>query len=914
MALNNMGLGFIFSAKDLASSAFGRLERNFMSLDKKVGLGAERIKSAFQQVGVGLSLFGAGAAGMGSALALANAAGEFEQGLASVGAVTRATAEDMAKLRDAAIEAGLVTQFSPAEAIAGLESLATAGQTATQATKTLLPVLDLAAGSLGQLGIAQSAEAVVGTLNAYGLSADNATDVTDRLLRITQLTNFQTRDFEIGLSKAAATGAVFGQELNDVLITMGLLRNRNIDASSSATAFRESVRRVGAESRAQQALTEAGIKIFDNQSGKMRSIVDIMSDFAAATKDMSEEERNHRVVTAFGARGLLAFSSIMNASFTTMRDGEEVTLKGTEAIAAMRKEMSTAGGTANEFREKLLDTFQGQKTLLTGIVQTLAVVLGEPFAQVFKPIVGVIADVMTRLTRLFKDIPGPVKKAFASFAVGVSAVLMIVGGFIAAKASIALLVIGMKALGLSIGGLLSAMWPAVLILGVFAAAVAGFVVAYRRNIGGIADFANRIWEQVKLGFQGLTQLFEQGGFSGAVRDELNQAENRGLKGFLINLFLWGHRIKNFFTGLWEGFSAELAAAEPTIAAVKDAFGSLVKAFGIFSERDDAGTATEKFKSFGDIGAKVGIGLARVFEYAAAFLGIFARIAAGVVSGLGWIWSGVTVLRRAFGQLIDKVKESYAAFFQSNETVNESGEGWQTLGNIVSFVVGFLLSIIGFLVSVITAAFSIVVAAIEIVMGVFSGLADVVTGVVFIIGGIFSGSWDEIWTGMKLIAFGVIDAIIAAVMGLAGAIGGVVDSIAGLFGKKTNFQASIREFKDQMRGDMAKDWGVDKLSFTKVKASPSSAPSGFAQGKQAEVQDRLRTLSAQSQPQALAPMPAVAAMAKPADASWQPSLASPMPPPGPTIIQVKVDEQVLATAVHKAERASAGRSFSPVPSY
>jgi hypothetical protein len=53
----------------------------------------------------------------------------------------------------------------------------------------------------------------------------------DKLLRIAQLTNFQTRNFEAVLSKAAAAGATFGQTLDDVLITMGLLHNRNIDAS-----------------------------------------------------------------------------------------------------------------------------------------------------------------------------------------------------------------------------------------------------------------------------------------------------------------------------------------------------------------------------------------------------------------------------------------------------------------------------------------------------------------------------------------------------------------------------------------------------------------------------------------------------------------------------------------------------------
>ena len=149
---------------------------------------------------------------------------------------------------------------------------------------------------------------------------------------------------------------------------MGLLRNRNIDASSSATALRE---RPPSEpdQRAQQAVTSAGIQVFDQSSGRMRSMIDIMGEFADRTRDMSEEERNRRVVTAFGARGLLAFNAVMNASFTTMRDGAEVTLRGAEAIAGLRREMTGAEGTAASFRERLLDTFEGQKTLLKGTLR-----------------------------------------------------------------------------------------------------------------------------------------------------------------------------------------------------------------------------------------------------------------------------------------------------------------------------------------------------------------------------------------------------------------------------------------------------------------------------------------------------------------------------------------------------------------
>ncbi|HMA91691.1 MAG TPA: hypothetical protein VKP30_03350 [Polyangiaceae bacterium] len=49
--LNQMGLGFVFTARDLASNTIANLERNFMSLDRRVGLGSERIQSSFRQLG-----------------------------------------------------------------------------------------------------------------------------------------------------------------------------------------------------------------------------------------------------------------------------------------------------------------------------------------------------------------------------------------------------------------------------------------------------------------------------------------------------------------------------------------------------------------------------------------------------------------------------------------------------------------------------------------------------------------------------------------------------------------------------------------------------------------------------------------------------------------------------------------------
>lgn len=697
MALNNLGLGFVFTARDLASAKIRGLERSFGSLDSSTQSSAARISASFRQVAIGLGVFAAGAATVAGAFALANAAGEFEQGLAAVGAVSRATTRELAMLREAAIQAGIATQFSPAEAVQGLQSLATAGQTAEQATRSLIPVLDLAAGSLGQLGVAQAAEAVVGTLNAYGLAAEDSAGVTDKLLRITQLTNFQTRDFEAGLAKAAATGAIFNQSLDDVLISMGLLRNRNIDASSSATALREAVRRLGADTRAQNAVTSAGVTIFDTSSGRMRSMLDIMSDFATATNGMTGSERNRRVVTAFGARGLLAFNAVLNASFTTTRNGTEVVLRGAEAIAAMRSEMEGAEGTAASFRDQLLDTFEGQKTLLKGTLQTFAIVLGEPFAKVFKPIVKAVTDALNFLIRAFQSLPSGLKKAFAAFVVAAGAIVAFIGAIVAGKAAIVLLGIGLKALGITLGGILATMLPAILIFGLLAAAVAGFVIAVRRDIGGIGTFFRRMFDRVRLFVQGMSQLFEDGGFSGAVRDELNRAENQGVKQFAIRVFQIAFRIKRFFQGIAEGFGSAIEAARPVFEAFVGALGRLGQAFGFVGSAADsvAGLQSDRFAASG---ARVGEVLGKIVTFIVQAMTVVIDFTTGVVEGfrsmadfLGGVFG---FLGESFGELGTEIMALLRSIGLIGSESASSGNTVIEVGRVIGKVIGGIVGVIG----------------------------------------------------------------------------------------------------------------------------------------------------------------------------------------------------------------------------
>ena len=694
------------------------ISEEFQRMTRKVERGARRQEIAMRSVAIGGALLLASTQALGGVVALSDAAGKFEQDITGVGAAVQATTQEMELLRDAAIDAGIKTQFDPREATDGLRSLATAGQTATEATKTLIPVLDLAAGSLGQLGVGEAASAVVGTLKSYSMGVEKASAVTDKLLRITQLSNFQARDFEVGLAKAASQAGVFNQSLDDTLITMGLLRNANIDASSASTAFREAVRRVGSDSRAQQTIEAKGVDIFDKKTKKMRSLVDIMLDLDKKTKKLTDREKNRIVVQAFGARGLLAFNSVQKATFTTMRDGEQVVLKGTEAIEAMRTEMGKSTGTAAKFREALLDTFEGQKTLLRGTLETFKIVLGEPLAKVLKPIIGGIVNVLNSLLRWFEDLPEPVKKGILGIVSFTSALTGIIGGAILLKGVLGLL-------GFSIGGLIVTLGqlliigPAVLLFvgGLGIASYAAFR-AFQKNTGGITDSWQEMVRKITLAYKALKQMIFDVGFSDEIRKELDKAENQGVMRFLKGVERFGRRMVAFWGGLKKGFEEGVDALAESSAMRKlvDTMNSVFALFTGEKQKD----SQEALKEWGDRGAETGKKLAELGEKALNVINKLLELGKRFAKFAG------TLSAADVEQGIDKAREAFDGMWT---TLKRIGTGIKIGVDVISATLNVLSTAFAFLFETVASYWSLLGALFDagksILKGDFRGAGDAI---------------------------------------------------------------------------------------------------------------------------------------------------------------------------------------------
>jgi TP901 family phage tail tape measure protein len=933
MALNNLGLGFVFTARDLASGAIQNLERNFMSLDRRVGLGTERIQSAFQQLGVGLSVFTAGAATVGAAFSLANAAGRFGQAVAAVAAVSGASATELAQLRDAAIEAGMATQFSPTEATLGLRELAQAGFNAQESMQLLLPVLDLAGGSLGELSPQQAAGLAAQAMKAFGLSVDEASISVDRMLQSVNVFALNASELPLALGTASRGAQALHQSFSETLIALGLVKNVIPGVERASTAVAVAMERM-ADPEVQQRLLGMGVAVTDS-AGRFRSFLDVLGEMAPRLDRMNEAQRSAFLLQTFGREALGGVNAILTQVTNGLRTSTGETLRGAEAIRYLRDQFENAGGTAARFREQMLDTFEGQKQLLAGSLETLAIVLGEPFAQIFKPLVTTFVDVVNALLGVFRQLPAPVKRALAAFTVGAGAIVALVGATISAKAGIALLAIGLKALGITAGGLIATLLPAILTVTLLGAAVAGFVHAFRSNLGGIADFARRLMSHVSLFFRGLMQLFEQGGFSGAVREELSRAESMGLKRFLISTYQVVYRLQQIWEGFKAGFTRSLEEARPVFEDLVNALSSLGEEVATLFGGITGTAISLPSSEFRNFGQSVGSALATVVSWGAQVIALSARVYAGFLSGFramqAFLAPAVDSVREAFAGLRRVWDNLIGATTSSTSAADKSTSAWRQLGELLGRVVGGALTLT-------VHALAVLIDTATVALGVVVALKDA-----FVIAGTWIGEtaarlylWftetlpaaiSSAWATLTGFFRSAGQFFLGAGQWFLGLFSSIADGLQAFFSPVVEFFSGVGRAIHAVFNALT-DSVIRLLRKLPSELLPSSLEELARLPLSAEVQPATPLTLAAPGPAARAEV-ATWAMPAAADARSragslaqleQGLLALASPQAGrqgaapPFTINVQVDGETIARATHRAEREAASRSFSPVPAY
>lgn len=542
------------SLVDLISGPLGKIRAAMKAVDSaSLGLGQRMGKLALAMgpvalaSGVMLGAFGK---------CVATAAG-FEDQIAKVGAVSRATGPELKALEAKARELGATTQFTAVQVGEAEQYLAMAGFSAKQNIDALPGVLNLAAATATDLG--RAADISSDILGAFGMEAAEMGRAADVLAMTCATANTNLELLGDTMKYVAPVARTAGLSIEETAAMAGLLGNVGIKGSQAGTTLKAMLNKMAAPSKeATELLQKLGVTLQD-QAGNLKSPVGILGELAEKLRGMGSAQQIAAMKTVVGEEAIAGFAELIKKG-------------GTGALVEYIQKIRESGGACDKMAAQMNDTLAGSMRSLGSAWESLQITIGK----VFLPVVRAVADALTGLLRLFDQfaqtrVGAAILKIAGTLATAVIAVTAFAAGMWAvtkAAPFVSKVFLGIKTALLGLG---APVWALIALAGLLYA-------AWRTDFGGIATLLSGWWRKIKLVVRGVIAIFDSlKGSVFTIRGELaRDISAAGLENLVINVAKICYRIKEFFSGIWDAlnFDGVATALAPAILKIRDLFDSL----------------------------------------------------------------------------------------------------------------------------------------------------------------------------------------------------------------------------------------------------------------------------------------------------------------------------------------------------
>ena len=536
---------FIASTKQVPGP-LGAMGRAIGALAIKVKTSFSGIQAGFKKISSGLQNMAMGALPMTIALgAGVKSAINFEKQMSNVGAVTLASASDMAKLKDEAQRLGIVSTFSATQVGQAQEFLGRAGAKTEEIISSLTGVTNAAAAD--DMELASAADIVSTAVKGMGLQWKDATHVANVFSAASANSKTDIASLGEAFKMAMPTARLFEMSVEETATTLGKLHDAGLKGTMAGTTFTNMMTKLAKPSaKGRELLKKYKIALVD-AGGKLRSMGAIAEDFSKKIdKSGNVVDKVAIASELFGLRGIKAFNALASAGKKGFSE-LQATLEGSsEAFGGV--------GVAGEMARRRLDNVDGAVKLLKSSLESFSIGL---FDNLLKPMKGAFQGVTRGLNAvmfvmkaldesdfdkkmdLYKKAVGEVgeegAKSALKIAKGVNEAIKVMGeawdtgmkkikDFAAlfgesfdlekvakwaviigiAAGAVAPLILGLIALKFLIGGIVTvfagvgavlaaAFWPVVVILGIVALAFSFL----RKENETLGETARRVWGSIK---------------------------------------------------------------------------------------------------------------------------------------------------------------------------------------------------------------------------------------------------------------------------------------------------------------------------------------------------------------------------------------------------------------------------------
>lgn len=319
---------------------------------------------------------------------------DFDQQIATLGAISGSTEKELARLREQAIAVGSSTQFTALQVAELQTELARLGFSAAEITQSTEAVGNIAIATGEDIG--KSAKVIGQSIRAYGLEAGDAARVADVLTASFNSSGLQLETFSEASKLLAPVSRTLGISIEESTAAIGLLADNGLEGTIATQTLGSALQRLAdpAKSNA-KALDALGIRFFDGQ-GKFKGLAESLSLFDEATKNFTPEDRLAQISQVFGVNAAKNFAILLEG--TKEVNGE--ILRGADAIRGYTGVLEGAQGAAEDTAGKVGDTLAQDFLKLRSAVEGAAIRLVEARNDGLRGMVQAVTEAVPKIGRL----------------------------------------------------------------------------------------------------------------------------------------------------------------------------------------------------------------------------------------------------------------------------------------------------------------------------------------------------------------------------------------------------------------------------------------------------------------------------------------------------------------------------------
>lgn len=306
------------------------------------------------------------------------AGAQFQDAMARVQAISKASTGDLKALREEAMRLGRDTKYTATEAATALEQLIRNGLKPLAAKEALGGVLQLAQSQA--ISLAEAADIATTSMNAFGLSTKDLTRINDVLAATASNTATNVLELFEAFKIAAPIAKSAGISLEETATALGSLANQGFRGSEAGTGLKQIILAIADK-------TPDAIKVAQKY-GIQLDEVSLRSEGLIKTL-----ERMKAAAMGFSIQDLSQFANKLGAP-------KMAAVLGTDMSELYQAVANSQGEAARMFEEGLGEFEKAQKTLKS-VYENTQIKVFDSFKNLFTEPLNILAEFIRRI----QDIP-----------------------------------------------------------------------------------------------------------------------------------------------------------------------------------------------------------------------------------------------------------------------------------------------------------------------------------------------------------------------------------------------------------------------------------------------------------------------------------------------------------------------------